>query len=331
MFKRATEGGGPSAKGCSAAARFYTAIVLERLTRKLQQTLPTLYSGGRTIVLSVLRYSAIDGEQRAASFAYYAFLSLFPLILLLITFGSFFFGDGEAVQRGVLTLVENVYPLSNSERLGIMRIVGGFIEQRSGAGLLAILGLIWASLRFFHALVRGVNRAWGTKEYSWWHLPLQNLILVLVVGFSLLIGMAASFVYVTVEKYVHQLGLPPQVLETIFAFASAKRLVTFVVLSVGLVCFYKLAPRKHPRFQFVWGPAIFSTLLLQFLQFLFELYATNVANFNAIYGAFGGAVALLMWVYLSGSIIIFGGCLSAILAEKKGLSPQEASSEVEES
>jgi len=229
----------------------------------------------------------------------------------------------------VLDLVQNVYPLSSSERLGIMRTISGFIQQRSGAGLLALLGLIWTSLRFFQALVRGVNRAWGTKEYTWWRLPLQNLMLVAVVGFSLLIGVAASFIYSAVEKYLmnHRLGVPAWLIEGVLHFATAKRLATFVVLSVGLICFYKLAPRKHPRFRYVWAPAFFCALMLQFLQYLFSLYATNFAHFNAIYGAFGGAVALLMWVYLSGSVIIFGGCLSATLAESDGLSPLGASTE----
>ncbi len=316
-----------NAKGCRRGSTFYTGLVLRPLKVFLKRHIPTFYRGGRLLVKSGFRYSEIDGEQRAASFAYYAFLSLFPLILLLITFGSFFWNNETAVQDAVIELVENVYPLSDSESEGIKETIKGFIAQRSGAGLLAIGGLIWTSLRFFQALVRGVNRAWGTKEYSWWRLPLRNLMLVAVVGVSLLVGAITSFVYTAVEKYLtnHNMGVPSWVIGPIFTFASVDRLVTFVVLSVGLICFFKIAPRKHPRLRFVWLPALLSAFLLQALQLLFELYATNVAKFNAIYGAFGGAVALLMWVYFSGSVIIFGGCLSAVLAEEEGLTPQEAS------
>lgn len=316
-----------NAKGCRHGATSYTALVLLPLKVFLKRYIPTFYRGGRLLVKSGFRYSEIDGEQRAASFAYYAFLSLFPLILLLITFGSFFLNNEAAVQQEVLNLVENVYPLSGSERLGIIETVSDFMQKRSGAGLVAIGGLIWTSLRFFQALVRAVNRAWGTKEYSWWRLPLRNLMLVAVVGVSLLIGAITSFVYTGIESYItnHSLGVPTWVIQPVFTFASVDRLVTFVVLSVGLLCFFKIAPRKHPRFRFVWFPAVFSAVLLQLLQLLFELYTTNVAKFNVIYGAFGGAVALLMWVYFSGSVIIFGGCLSAILAEEEGLTPQEAS------
>ncbi len=44
---------------------------------------------------------------------------------------------------------------------------------------------------------------------------------------------------------------------------------------------------------------------------MFVLYTKNIGNFNALYGTFGSVIALLMWIYLSGSIIILGGCLAA--------------------
>jgi Ca2+-transporting ATPase len=53
------------------------------------------------------------------------------------------------------------------------------------------------------------------------------------------------------------------------------------------------------------------TLGVDLLQRLFTIYARNITNFNALYGTFGSVVALLLWIYLIGSIIIFGACLSA--------------------
>ena len=53
------------------------------------------------------------------------------------------------------------------------------------------------------------------------------------------------------------------------------------------------------------------TITLQFIKAIFVLYTKNVVNLNAVYGAFGSVIAMLVWIYLSGSIIIFGACLSA--------------------
>ena len=57
--------------------------------------------------------------------------------------------------------------------------------------------------------------------------------------------------------------------------------------------------------------ALFVTIGLDLLQRAFVLYTRNIANFNALYGTFGSVIALLMWIYLSGALIILGGCLAA--------------------
>jgi Ca2+-transporting ATPase len=82
--------------------------------------------------------------------------------------------------------------------------------------------------------------------------------------------------------------------------------------------FYKLAPRRRTTFREVWVGALAVTVLLQLLQALIVLYARNVAHFNAVYGAFGSVIVVLMWVYLSGSVIILGGCFCAAQAEVAG-------------
>jgi Ca2+-transporting ATPase len=65
----------------------------------------------------------------------------------------------------------------------------------------------------------------------------------------------------------------------------------------------------------VWAAALLATVLLQAAESLFMIYLKNFATLNAVYGAFGGIVALLLWVYISGCIFIFGACLCAAQAE----------------
>jgi Ca2+-transporting ATPase len=81
--------------------------------------------------------------------------------------------------------------------------------------------------------------------------------------------------------------------------------------------FYKLAPRRPTRFAEVWLAALVATLLLLAAESLFVIYLKNFSTLNAVYGAFGGIMALLLWIYLSGCIFIFGACLSAAQAEDR--------------
>jgi YihY family inner membrane protein len=267
--------------------------------------------------LTVIKYSAIDGEQRAASFAYYALFALFPLLLLLVTIGSYFF-DPTRVGTVVIDSVSK-YVLVDSDKHDLVRqTIRGVIKARRGVGFFAVLGLVWSSLRFFQSLVRGVNRAWGTHEYTWWRLPIQNMLMVGILASALLVGVVVPVALDWVQSVVLHLKISFGLGAIILGFDLVRFLLPSAVLFYGFSMFYKLAPRRRTTFREVWVGALAATLLLQGLQSLFILYAKNVARFNAVYGAFGSVIAVLMWVYLSGSVIILGGCFCAAQAEVAG-------------
>ena len=122
---------------------------------------------GSVIWRSLIKYDETDGEQRAASFAYYAFFALFPLIVLLITVFTSFLGNKEEATQRITAAVQEYLP-DQAASTQIIRTIQGVVKSRGKAGAIAFVVLAWSALRFFQALVRGVNRAWGTKEYSWW-------------------------------------------------------------------------------------------------------------------------------------------------------------------
>ena len=94
--------------------------------------------------------------------------------------------------------------------------------------------------------------------------------------------------------------------------------IPLLVVFLSLSLFYRLAPRRPTQFAEVWAAALCATVLLQAAESLFVIYLKNFATLNAVYGAFGGIMALLLWIYLSGCIFIFGACLCA--AQAKGRS-----------
>lgn len=267
--------------------------------------------------LALCKYADTDGEQRAASFAYYAFFALFPLILLFISIGSIFVDQVRATST-IMDFVSRFIPAAIGEDNVIEHTIAGVMKNRSGAGVIAFLGLAWSSLRFFQALVHGVNRAWGTTEYSWWRLPLKNLAMVGVVASALLLGVITPMILDYVEYYYWTRNYVYHFVLMVRIFYLGRLVLPPLVLFYGFTMFYKFAPRRRTTFKEVWIAALLATILLQILRALFVLYVRNFANFNALYGTFGGMVAILMWIYLSGSIIILGGCLSAAQAEIEG-------------
>ncbi len=259
----------------------------------------------RIISEAFQRYGRIDGEQCAASFAYYAFFSLFPLILLLVVVGTFFVPDRQQAARQVVKQVEEYVPLQAKDKTMLVDTIVHAIENGWRAGILGVLALIWSALRFFQALVIGVNRAWGFKDYNWWKLPLKNLFMIGILISALVLGLLAPLVF--------------NRLKTIF-YLDFNLIVTLLpmilppaILFYGLLMFYKFAPRRPARFSQVWIAALLATLFLEFGQHVFEWYLVAFTSFNALYGVFGTIMGLLLWIYFSGVILLLGGCIAATI------------------
>jgi len=269
---------------------------------------------------AVAKYIETDGEQRAASFAYYALFSLLPLLVLLITIGSRFLGDWNQATNAVFALVSQYVGGDLAASAEVRATVEGFMRSRLGSGLVSGVILLWCALRFFQALVQGVNRAWATNDYTWWRLPLKNLLMTSVLASALLIGLLAPAIVNGVEQYYRDhrsvfsfdMGLGN------WLFWLARALLPPLLLFYSLALFYKFAPQRKTTFREVWLEAILVTLALGGLQKLFVFYTGRVTNFNVLYGTFGSVVALLMWIYFTGTLIIVGGCFCAARSEIAG-------------
>jgi YihY family inner membrane protein len=255
----------------------------------------------QALVLTVKRFLAIDGAQRAAAFAYYAFFSLPSMLILLVTIGSFFV-DRDRAARAVVGYVQNYVPLDAAGKDRVAATVVGMVHVRAPAGVVALLALLWGSLQLFTALIRATNRAWNVEPQNWWRMPLKGLA---ALGFGIVVPLVSALI----GNWVHPAhGWINVALTTT---------VPLLVELYGLSLFYRLAPRRPARFSEVWVAALAVTVALRVLQGLFTIYLSNFGRINTVYGTFGVVVILLLWAYVAGWVIILGSCLSAAQAEVK--------------
>ena len=251
------------------------------------------------------RFSQIDGAQWAGAFAFNAFFSLFPLMVLLVTITSTFV-DRDRAGKEIIAYLTTYIPMSSEMQHHIDRAIIGAIETRGQAGVVAFLILAWVAHRCFTTLICATNRAWGTEEYHWWRLPLKSMVLLGITTGAILLGMVMP---VLMRMTNHWL-IPADHLGSLI-YAMGTFVVPLFVVFLSLSLFYKLAPRQPKRFAEVWPAALCATALLQAAESLFVVYVKNFTTFNEVYGAFGGIMALLLWIYFSGYIFIFGACLCA--------------------
>ena len=259
--------------------------------------------------IAVQKFLRIDGTAWAGAFAFNAFFALFPLMILLVTISSFFVDRYKAGEK-VIAYVESYMPLSGKMQQYIFDTIGGVITAREQAGAVVFLILIWIALQCFTTLISATNRAWDVETHNIWRLPLKGVALLGITAGAVLLGMAAPvLVKMAMDWYFPVSHFRSGV------YALARFVIPLLVVFLSLSLFYRLAPRRPTRFAEVWAAALGATVLLQAADSLFVIYLKNFATLNAVYGAFGGIMALLLWIYLSGCIFIFGACLCAAQAE----------------
>lgn len=271
-----------------------------------------LHPPWRTAVTTVRIYGAIDGELRAASFAYYVFFSIFPLVALILTVGSHFFSPSDLVG-----MIKGFLPLDDEQQAFLWNAVGSLEAARGGVGMVSLAIFAWCSLRFFHALVGAVNRAWHTVENRWWEIPMKNLAMIAILLSALFGGLllpallqGARLTLVSAGDWLH-MRFPDFNLPLVTWLLDLTRYaIGAVALFYSFSLLYMVAPRLRVTFRQVWLAALAVTLALQFCQIAFVNYLPRFVNYG-IYGAVGSLMLLLLWVYASGVIIIFGGCLCA--------------------
>ncbi|OIO00181.1 MAG: hypothetical protein COX65_02600 [Elusimicrobia bacterium CG_4_10_14_0_2_um_filter_56_8] len=272
----------------------------QRINQIAQRIFPTLRLAAR-------KFIDIDGGQRASAFAYNAFFALFPLIVLFVTAASYFTGQEKAAGV-VITFVEKFIPLNGEMQHYVFDTISRVIDSRGSAGTVALLMLVWLATQFFTTLIQASNRAWGTTGSNWWKLPLKSLALLATLIVGVLVGISAPLIGRMAG------GLIPAVVLLRWAYRLGLLFVPWVIVFFSLAFFYRLAPHRRTKYSEIWFSALCASLLLYAAQNLFVLYLKHFAAFNAVYGAFGGIMALLVWTYVSGVIFIYCACMSAAQA-----------------
>jgi membrane protein len=243
-----------------------------------------------------------DCLNLAAQLAYYYFLSLFPAVLFLIAFASFFplshFTDDIVRMLGPVTppsvlafLSEQMRRISDADSGGILTI--------------GILGAIWSSSAALVAIISSLNRAYDLNETRpWWKVRLLAMALTLALAFFVLVSFTLVLAGPTIaERLAATFGLGP-VFEWGWKILQWPLVVALVAAGIGLI--YYVAPDTRQRWSWIAPGALVATLVWLIASFGFKIYLAQFADYNATYGAVGGVIALLLWFYISGVAILIG-------------------------
>lgn len=261
----------------------------------------------------------------AAGMAFYALLAVFPAIAAVIALAGLF-TEPDAVLAQFETMTRFMPEQAAGILLGEASKVAG--ANDSGLSLTFAVGIgfaIYLSTRATTALIHGFNVVHQRSENrSFFRLWLTVILLTA----GLVFGAAAMFVLLVVTPALLAF-LPADILpiQTADMVRAVRWVLIFVLLIFGLSVLYRFGPadragrtgRKRPWRWLTTGSSL-AALLWFAGSYGFQLYVTNIADYNASFGSLGGVVILLTWLWLSGFVVLFGALVDA---EIRGTAPRE--------
>lgn len=249
-----------------------------------------------TVARLVVRAAMADRVTfLAASIAFYAVISIFPLLLLVLAAGSLL--GGEAFAESVVEIARGLFTPQAIQVLeeGLASEIG-----RSGAGIVGVLFLLWAGLKVFRGLDLAFSIVYGEGEHPTF---LSTIVHSLVVLVALGAGIAV-IIFVQTAGRILELSRTVEMLSPALVFFS------LVVLFLPL--YFVFPGVTHSPIDVLPG-----TVLAAFgwtvLGHLFGIYAAHAGTY-ALFGIVGGVLLLLMWFYFGAIVLLVGAIVNAVLA-----------------
>jgi membrane protein len=271
-------------------------------------TKPKTYLQWRTVVLRTIEASTGDHVSLAAAgCAYYATLSLFPSISILISVYGLLFDPNSVVPQ--LEVLRELLP--HPAFMLIEDRVMQLVAQPRGhltLGLaVAFLISFWSSASASRAILSAMNVAYDTTERrSFFRFQFIGLAMTLsaVVGVVLAIG-----ALVVLPPLIQLSGLSVVGAGLIQLASSA---LTIGFFAAGLALLYAHGPsRTPPPNARVLPGTVLATLMWLLSSYVLSLYVGKLANFDATYGSIGAVVGIMLWLYFSAYAALLGAELNA--------------------
>ena len=244
------------------------------------------------------------GHRSAAQISFFAILSFIPLVLLLAAAFGLVFEDRAVQDRIINTVFDNVPLASQGDRPKLERSVGDALEQAGELGIFSTLLLLAAASGVMGALRHSINEAWDIEDRP----PLlqrKALDLALVLGGTSILALSVSLTAThRLANIVDDEGNGGGLLAALLDLAGDVLPIVFVALA--LLFLYRVLPMHKEPLRDIWPGAVVAALGLAVVKLGLELYFEQFADLGAIYGSLGAAMALLIFVYASANVIVFG-------------------------
>lgn len=255
-----------------------------------------------------------------AAISYYSVFSLAPLLVIIITVAGLFFG-ADQVQGAVFEQLSSL--MGEDAARAVDEMLKHAQEPKTGgfAAAVSILVLLFGASTVLAELQAALDIIWRVPEarkpkgnalWLWLRKRLLTFGMVLAIAFLMIISLVFSTVLATLGKWWSPMFGGWEALAHVFDLA-----VSFGVLTLAFAVIYKFMPSTHIPWRDVWRGAAATSLLFSIGKWAIGLYLGK-SDIASSFGLFGSLALLMIWVYYSAQIFLFGAEFTWVYANKYG-------------
>jgi len=275
--------------------------------------------------VAAVRWNADKVPRLAAALAYYATFSLAPLAIVTIWVAGLIFGDTLA-QNHLIQEIDRIFGPDSAAFVKSM--IGAVYHNSSNTlfGLIAVGGLLFGATGLFFGIQDALNTIWNVPPKpprNLWRSVLGivqdralSFVMVLASGGILIVSLAISTLLTVIDPLVRVIQPNSAVMLNLVDL-----LASFVIVTLLFAVVYRVMPETRVRWRDVWLGALSGALLFTAGKFVLGLYLTY-SNVRTVFGAAGSFVVVLIWVYYSAQIFLFGAEVGRTYADRAETPPQ---------
>ncbi|MCX8582163.1 virulence factor BrkB family protein [Gilliamella sp. B3482] len=253
----------------------------------------------------VMLWSRINHDRltsSSAELAYTTILALVPLITVVFSLLSAFPMFNEVSQSLKQLIYSNLVPTASDT---IQNYLEQFIANTKKMTFIGIIGLIITSLLLINSINNALNRIWQTKRKRSFMYNLTMYWTILTLGPILVGSSVAVSSYIFSLKWLSNAASGDLLLSTL----------PFIISVVGFWLLYSIIPTESIPFKEAAVGALVAAILFEIGKRAFALYVTSFPTYQLIYGVVSSIPIMLVWIYCSWCIVLFGAEFAATLAD----------------
>lgn len=254
----------------------------------------------------------------SASLAYYTVFSLAPMLIVIVSLCSIFFGR-EAVEGTIYGQIQSF--VGSDAALQLQQIIKNAAIGGKGkiAAIIGIITLLIGATTVFAEIQDSINSIWGLKikaKAGWFKLVKTRLLSFGVIGslgFLLLVSLGVTAIIEALSNRL-KAHFPDVAVIVIYIINLA---ITFSVVTILFGVIFKVLPDAKVKWKDVLAGAIATAILFMIGKFVISFYISK-SNVGSTFGTAGSLVVLLLWIYYSAIILYFGAEFTKSYAMKFG-------------